>query len=53
MLDLIGSISKRLTTEWKLHKTGEKLTRAYSCRCGTGHCGRPLIEASLFVLQRT
>ena len=35
MLDLIESITKRLTTEWKLHKTGEKLTRSYKCRCGT------------------
>jgi hypothetical protein len=35
MIDLLGSIGKRLPTEWKLHKTGEKLTRAYSCRCGT------------------
>lgn len=35
MFDLIESITKRLTTEWKLHKTGEKLTRSYSCRCGT------------------
>jgi len=35
VFDLIESITKRLTTEWKLHKTGEKLTRSYSCRCGT------------------
>jgi hypothetical protein len=35
VLDLIESITKRLTTEWKLHKTGERLTRSYRCRCGT------------------
>lgn len=35
MLGLIESIAGRLTTDWKLHKTGEKLTRSYKCRCGT------------------
>ena len=35
MLNLIDSIAKRLTADWKLHKTGEKLTRSYRCRCGT------------------
>jgi hypothetical protein len=34
VLSLFESIARRLTTDWKLHKTGEKLTRAYKCRCG-------------------
>jgi hypothetical protein len=34
VLGLIDSITKRLTTDWKLRKTGEKLTRSYKCRCG-------------------
>jgi len=35
VLSLIESIARRLTADWKLHKTGEKLTRSYRCRCGT------------------
>jgi hypothetical protein len=35
VLGLIESITKRLSTDWKIHKTGEKLTRSYECRCGT------------------
>jgi hypothetical protein len=34
VLDLLESITKRLTTEWQLRKRGEKLTRSYTCRCG-------------------
>jgi hypothetical protein len=34
VLGLIESITRRLTTEWNLHKAGEKLTRSYKCRCG-------------------
>jgi hypothetical protein len=33
VLNLLDSITRRLTTEWKLHKTGERLARSYKCRC--------------------
>jgi hypothetical protein len=35
MLDLLESITKRVSSEWKLHTTGKKLSHAYHCRCGT------------------
>jgi len=33
MFDLFESIFKRLSSDWTLHKTSEKLSRAYHCNC--------------------
>jgi hypothetical protein len=34
MFDMFESFFKRLSSDWTLHKTGEKLSRAYHCNCG-------------------
>jgi hypothetical protein len=33
-MDLLEALTQRLSTEWKLRKTTEKLSHAYHCRCG-------------------
>jgi hypothetical protein len=34
MLDLLESLTKRLSVHWRLRKQGEMLSRSYQCRCG-------------------